>query len=77
MNTREKLERAGWEFEDNFGVHELYKRNKDKVLYDIQHDITAVCNKNDERFFYPNTVQLDLILEKEGCRNQKKQKTNN
>lgn len=63
MRTKEKLERAAWEFKEQLGRIEMYEKNGETVAYDPQNDtIVSWAMRDGTRV--PDAIQLELLFEK-------------
>lgn len=63
MKTVEKLERAGWVFQEHAGRKYLFNRHNQVVMYDLDTDeIVAFVNEGVSK--KPDDLDLDIIFEK-------------
>lgn len=63
MKTKEKLERAGWQFKELCGRIEMYERGFEKVAYDQLND-TVVSWSMGEMTKSVDAFQLELLFDK-------------
>lgn len=63
MKTIDKLERAGWVFQEYAGRKYLFRRGEEVVLYDLDVDEIVAYN-NGVVAKVPDDLDLDIIFEK-------------
>lgn len=63
MKTKEKLERAGWQFKELCGRIEMYEKNGETVAYDPLNDTIVSWSMRDGTCV-PDAIQLELLFEK-------------
>lgn len=64
MKTKEKLERAGWEFTVTYGNMSVMKRNNERLLFDeISNEVVLVCG-NGKMSHKPDEFELDFLFSK-------------
>lgn len=63
MKTKERIERAGWQYKEVYAYLEIYYRNDERLLYDPKKDEVTLVYGEGVTPYKPGELDMELLCQ--------------